>query len=160
MTSFGDFSSLLQLGVGTGIGLSLFRAPVDLRVARIARTIEAELVALRGAVPPFARSKRRALHDLNLTFRVVRQRLERQLKPFMVAAVIGALVNLWALVEATVRSNRPISPREADALIFLSVGWFVLEIVALEVLARIMLRATTRELASLRAKRAPEAQSA
>jgi len=158
MASFGDFSSLLQLGVGTGVGLSLFRAPVDLRVARISRTIEAELVALRGVTMPFAQRKRRDMLDLKLRFVTVREALDRSLMPFMIAAVIGAFLNLLALIAATMDTGRALTPCQADALIFLSVGWFLMVVVALEVLARLKLQSINRDLRTLRQKRATSIQ--
>ena len=68
MPTYGDFSSLLQLGVGTGIGLSLFRAPVDIRTANLERVLNGEILALRNAANDFARLKRRELMSLRLQF--------------------------------------------------------------------------------------------
>lgn len=155
MTSFGDFSSLLQLGVGTGIGLSLFRAPVDLRVARITRSIETELVALSGVPTPFAQGKKRDMLDLKLRFAAETDALDGRMLPFMIAAVIGALLNLAVLVAATLDADRVLRPDQVEWLLFITVGWFLLEILALEAIARSNLRDAQRDLQAIRKRRAP-----
>lgn len=108
MASYGDFSSLLQLGVGVGIGLSLFRAPVDLRVAQLDRTISGELSALKGSTEAFGRTKRRDLSDLRFRFTLSRTELQRSQIPYMVAAVISAVANLVCLIIATVDKDKQV----------------------------------------------------
>ena len=158
MAVLGAFSSLLQLGVGTGIGLSVFRAPVDLRVRRISRTIEGEVVALKGVATPFARTKRRDMLDLRFQFVTVREELDNRLRPFMIAAVIGAFLNLLALIAATTDADRVVSSFQAGELIFLSVGWFLIVLAALELLARLKLGTLVHDLQTLRQRRTPPVQ--
>lgn len=153
MASFGDFSSLLQLGVGTGIGLSLFRAPVDLRVNSISRTVENELIALEGATTPFAITKRRDVSDLKLRFLTIRDRLNQTMIPFMIAAVMGALINLIALIDATFNADVQLSSAEDIWMVFISVGWFVIELSILEIIARVRLGDLQTDLDILRRRR-------
>jgi hypothetical protein len=156
MTSYGDFSSLLQLGVGIGIGLSLFRAPVDLRVSRIDRVIESELVALRGLATPFAKAKRRDIMDLRLRFVSIKDDLNEHMLPFMIAAVFAALLNLAGLITVTLCADRGAGPTEAGVFLFISVGWFLIEIALLEGLAQWTLRKFTRDLVQVRTRKAPK----
>ena len=72
MVTYGEFSSLLQLGVGIGIGLSIFKAPIDLRTNRIGRVLDAEILALRGGASDFTKQKRRELMMLRSRFLQVR----------------------------------------------------------------------------------------
>lgn len=158
MATYGDFTSLLQLGVGIGIGISLFRAPVDLRVSRLARMIDGELTALRGSDVPFGKKKRRDMMDLRLQFITVRAKLDRWQWPFMVAAVIGAGVNLIGLVVATLDNDRPVSIFVQWMLLFVSIGWFLVLLGALEVLARVALKSVLRDFSVVQARRAPPAE--
>jgi hypothetical protein len=153
MASFGDFSSLLQLGVGTGIGLSLFRAPVDLRVNSISRTIENELIALEGATTPFAVIKRRDISDLKLRFLTIRDRLNQTMIPFMIAAVMGALINLVALIDATFNADSQLSFAATIWMVFIAVGWFLIELLVLEIIARTRLGELQTDLDLLRQSR-------
>jgi hypothetical protein len=158
MAIYGDFTSLLQLGVGIGIGISLFRAPVDLRVSRLGRMIDDEIAALRGTDVPFAQKKRRDLMDLRFRFITVRADLDRWQWPFMVAAVIGAAANLAELVVATLDKDRPVCAFDRWTLLFVSIGWFLLLLAALEVLARVALRAIQQDFSALQARRAMRAE--
>lgn len=158
MTTLGDFSSLFQLGVGTGIALSLFRAPVDFRSNRMNRVLDSELTALKNATSHFARIKRRNLLDFSLRFNSARDAIERVLLPFMVFAVMGAIANLVGLIAAALNADRCLSNAEMCLALFVTVIWFVLEIAALEVLARSRFSQLSSELDSLRAQKAPPAQ--
>ncbi|CAA2106912.1 hypothetical protein MBUL_03902 [Methylobacterium bullatum] len=160
MATYGDFSSLLQLGVGIGIGLSLFRAPVDLRVSKLTRTMDNELTALRGASMPFAKVKWRDVQQLRYRFAQVRLTLERQQLRFMVIALALALLNLVALVEATLDKDRPACGVELYGLLFVAIGGFVALLSVLEVLARYHLGPIQRELQLIQARRAPPAGAA
>src|SRR5687767_12270602 len=109
MVTYGDFSSLLQLGVGLGIGLSVFRAPVDLRVSRITRIIDAEIAALSGTQTDVGRRKRIAFMDLRLSFATKSRGLENLQVPFMFTAVAAAALNLCGLIYATLSADSEVS---------------------------------------------------
>lgn len=155
MATYGDFSSLLQLGVGIGIGLSLFRAPVDLRVAYLGRTIDSEIAMLRSPLP-FAKRKRRDLQDLKLRFLTVSGNLERRQLPFMVIAVGLSVANLAALIWAAVDKDRCVSGPELWMLLAISVGGYILLIAALEILARLSLSKIMKDHKQIQLTRAPQ----
>jgi hypothetical protein len=150
MATLGEFSSLLQLGFGIGIGLSLFRAPVDLRTAKLAREIDGDLAAIRGVASEVARTKRRGLMTLKLRFANTRRELDSKQIPFMIAALLGALANLAGLIAASSDAQRTLSSGQQAGLIFLSSGYFLLLALCLEVLARWYLTALFEELKRVR----------
>lgn len=155
MTTFGNFSSLLQLGVGIGIGLSLFRAPVDLRVSKLDRAIEAELAALRGVTLAFATLKRRDLLDLKLHFRSTKENLEVDMLPFMALAVIGSALNLVGLVFASIYPAYVLNNYELYAIIFVSIVLFALDMVFLEAIAQFTINPIKKKLLEIRLRKAP-----
>ena len=157
MATYGDFSSLLQLGVGVGIGLSLFRAPVDLRVAKLMRILGGEITALRGSETQFGIRKRRDMQDLEFGFTTVRLSLERRQLPFMICALFLAALNLAGLMAATLDKDRAACGFELYGLLFVTVGGFLLLLVAMEIMARLYLSDVTKELRELQARRAPPA---
>lgn len=157
MATYGDFSSLLQLGVGVGIGLSLFRAPVDLRVAKLSRTLSGEITALQGSQTQFGKRKRRDMRDLELAFVTIRLSLERRQVPFMVCALLLAALNLSGLIVATIDKDRTACGYELCGLLLVTVGGFLLLLGAMEIMARAHLSGVTKELRELQARRAPSA---
>ena len=156
MATYGDFSSLLQLGVGIGIGISLFRAPVDLRVSRLERIIDGEIAVLRGTDVPFGQKKRRDMMDLRFQFMTVRAKLDRWQWPFMAAAVIGALANLAGLIVATLDKDGVVCDFGQWTLLFVSIGWYFILLLALEILARVTLRSVRRDFSAIQTRRAPD----
>lgn len=158
MAIYSDFSSLLQLGVGVGIGLSLFRAPVDLRLAWISKTLDSEILAMHGSNSPFARTKRRDMQDLRLSLLSKKDSLNRNLVPFMFAAIVAAALNLAGLIAVSLWGERVASTGEIALFFLISVGWYLVELLALEALARYQLQSLTLNLAALRAKKAPPIQ--
>lgn len=149
----GDFSSLLQFGAGLGIGLSLFRAPVDLRVSRIMRTLDGELTALQGIRSAFARTKRRDMMDLKLRFTATRQDLEAAQIPYMIAAIIGAICNITCLIYVALNSGEQATTLAMAIFLFLSIGFFIIIILLLEILARLKLSGILTSLTELRQRR-------
>ena len=154
MPTYGDFSSLLQLGVGTGIGLSLFRAPVDIRTANLERVLNGEILALRNAANDFARLKRRELMSLRLQFIGTKERVEALQQPFMWLAVAGALANLLLLIRVSLNASAAPSDQMQWLLVFASTVYFALVMAGLEVLARIHLRPLSRRLYAIQMSKA------
>lgn len=157
MATYGDFSSLLQLGVGIGIGLSLFRAPVDLRASKLMRAMDNELTVLRNPNNPFARTKWRDVRQLRYRFGQVRDILDRIQLPFMWAALALAVLNLAALVVATVDKERIACGAELYGLLFVTIGGFFIVLAALEGLARWHFGQISTELKEIQSRRAPSA---
>lgn len=155
MATYGDFSSLLQLGVGIGIGLSLFRAPVDLRTSKLMRTMDNELTVLRNPNNQFAKMKWRDVRELRYRFGQVRDDLDKVQLPFMWAAIVLAILNLAALVVATVDKERAADGLELYGLLFIAVGGFFIILAALEGMARWYLNPIRAELRKIQSRRAP-----
>jgi hypothetical protein len=77
MATMGEFSSLLQLGFGIGIGLSYFRAPVELRSASLGKAVDDEITVIAGVNTAKAQEKRGELSSLKLAFNDEMERLEK-----------------------------------------------------------------------------------
>lgn len=149
MCMYGDFTSLLQLGVGIGIGLSLFRAPVDFRTARITKSLDNELSVLRGTASTFANRKRRELLDLKFEFAEAQRSLESAIVPAMYFALFGALLNLSALVGASLHAKTPLIGWNVIELLFISVAYYFLILAFLEGTARNILSRLQNRLQSI-----------
>ena len=150
MATLGEFGSLLQLGAGIGIGLSVFRAPVDLRVASIAKVIDNELDVIRGLDTERANQIRGRLASLKLKFSDEREWLDTFQKPFMVVTVILAITNWLGLIAASFYAQRDLSEFEQWALVCVSVGAYVAIVVILEGVARWRLGFVSREISAVR----------
>ena len=136
MSAYGEFASLFQLGVGVGIGLSLFRAPVAVRISAISRKLNGELTTLKGVKTDFGKQKRRDLMALKLQFIKKNVTLDRQQFPFMILAVFGAVLNLCFLIKATLNPLSNVSETMIYVLLGISVIYFLVLIILLELLAR------------------------
>src|ERR1043166_198282 len=117
MATIGEFSSLLQLGVGIGIGLSVFPAPVDLRVNRLSSALEDELRGLAGIQSDVGKQRLGALAAIKVELGRRRAPIEHWLSIFLKATVIGAVLNLAALVIASIDAQRALDPAEQWGLI-------------------------------------------
>jgi hypothetical protein len=150
VATLGEFSSLLQLGFGIGIGLSYFRAPVELRASTLRQAIDGELLIVRGVATPKAQQKSADLASLKLAFSDVREQLEKLQLPFMIAAIAGAITNWVFLILASLYASRALVRWEKLGLLFISVGYFVLLLVALELIAQYRFRTVRLRLAAIR----------
>ena len=97
MATLGEYGSLLQLGFGIGIGLSIFRAPMDLLSISFEKDLRAELDVFEGVQTTKAKTNKSDLGDLSLEFAQTAEALNSFHLPFMIAAIAGALVN-WGLL--------------------------------------------------------------
>jgi hypothetical protein len=152
MATLGEFASLVQLGFGIGVGLSLFRAPMDLRVRSIGRAIDAQLRVLSGVRTAAARERKAKLSTLKLAFADQRRRLDKLNLPFMAATLFCAALNLAALVWASLDATHVVTGLERNALLFISVGAYVLVLLVLEAVARFYFREVDADLQSLNAR--------
>lgn len=147
-----EFGSLLQLGFGIGIGLSLFRAPMDLRASALVAGMADAQKLLAKAQTPEAAAKRNSLLDLRVRFHQERRKLDAWNKPIMIALLGGAVTNLIALIWASVRAQDQVGLSWQAVLIFVSVGYYVLALALLEILARQHLAGVTAALKQIRGR--------
>src|SRR5260221_8844759 len=98
MSNLGEFSSLLQLGVGFGVGLSFFRAPMNLLLKKMEHDLAKEMDVLDAVQTPPAKRAKAELSGLQMDISKTPVTLNRLNLPFMIAAIIGAAVNWVALI--------------------------------------------------------------
>jgi hypothetical protein len=139
MATLGDFGSLLQLGFGIGIGLSLFRAPFVLRTRRLTSALRDHGKIVAGVATTEAKERQGTLASLSLELSDAISRLEKWYLPFLVSALFGAAVNLVLLVWASISSGTTIDQAAMAWLIFAAVGYYALVLLILEVIARLVL---------------------
>ncbi|MHC2536161.1 hypothetical protein [Bradyrhizobium diazoefficiens] len=126
MANLGEFGSLLQLGVGIGIGLSVFRAPFEILSRKFDSDLKSEFNVLASIATAHAAERRAVLSDLALEFDRTSKALERFHLPFMIASILGAGVNWYYLAEGAWNAACPLSPLAAAWLTFMSGPFFLL----------------------------------
>ena len=145
MATLGEYSSLLQLGFGIGIGLSIFRAPMDLMSKAFEKDLNAELDVISEIQTPRAVSMRGRLSDVKLEFAQTSKTLNRFHFPFMIASIICAAVNWSLLAKASSHAGYLLTDGE-EWLVWLVSGPVFL------ILAVILAAFTWRDLKPLRNK--------
>lgn len=153
MATLGEFGSLLQLGFGVGVGLSFFRAPMDLRAKALSKAIESQFAVVSGVKSQRARERSGKLASVKLEFTQKRRQLELLNLPFMIATVAFALLNLAALIWASLDAGRSLTGHERSALLFISVGSYTFVFLALEIVAQWLFWGVRRELRALNGRK-------
>lgn len=120
MATLGEYGSLLQLGFGIGIGLSVFRAPMDLIAAKLKSDLDAEFGVLENVSTSQAAIRRGKLFDLQIKFANTSLRLESFHLPFMIASILIALVNWVLLACGSSLAQTALSLKYEVLLIFVS----------------------------------------
>jgi hypothetical protein len=145
-----DFASLLQLGVGIGLGLSVFRAPLDLRTRAIEAGIEQEWLILDRLETPRAQSLRGEIATLKLNYNQAKTRIERMQYPLLILTILGAMANWLGLAYAAIRPSLVVSTVGEYAILALTIFYFVVILIALELIARFQLGQIQARLTTLR----------
>lgn len=109
MADLGEYGSLLQLGVGIGIGLSIFKAPMEWLEAKLEHDLASEFDVVKNAETDTARKARADLADLRVDLANADRQLNRFNVPFLIAAILGAGVNWGLLVLASTSAGYPLS---------------------------------------------------
>lgn len=150
MPAFADFASLAQLGAGVGLGLSVFRAPIESRLIPIRSILRAEIDALETTVTDFGRTKKRSLLDLEL--KLIRTQPELLLfqKFLLWWAAFGALASTNILAYAAVYSKHEASSFDCAVLLLLTVGWSLVIFAIAEAVAWRYLHPIARQLDAIR----------
>ena len=149
MATLGEFGSLLQLGFGVGVGLSLFRAPMDLRANSLARAIDSQFEVVKGVRTEKAQDRSGRLASLKLKFVEQRRDLDRLNLPFMAVTVALAFLNLGALIWASLDASHSLTPLQRNGLLFIAVGSYLIVFVLLEIVARWLFRDVSAQLRAL-----------
>jgi hypothetical protein len=152
MPTLGEFSSLLQLGVGFGVGLSFFRAPITLILGRLQSDLTNEMNVLQDNRSPGAGRSRAALSDIKVDTAEATKTLDKFSLPFLIASLIGAGVNWSALIWASFCAERPLNSTEEWILTFVAVGWFLLIGIIISTASAIYLLPLVRRLAAVRVR--------
>lgn len=149
-TMLGEYSSLLQLGFGIGIGLSVFRAPMDLMSKKLKSNLDSELGVYEKIETPRAAMQRASLSDLLIEFRQVALQLDKIHLPFMIASISFAVVN-WALLAlAAYYSHYELSDTQEWLLLIVSGPIFFLISIVLAVCTVCILKPVRERLDNLR----------
>jgi hypothetical protein len=152
MANLGEFSSLLQLGVGFGIGLSFFRAPMTLLLDRLNEDLRAEMNVFDRLQTPKANSAKGDLASLQLDIAENAEKLNSLSLPFMIAALFGAAVNWGALIYAALYAQQVLTSTEELLLIGISVVWFLAIGIAVAGAALYFLLPIRRRLSAIRSQ--------
>lgn len=94
MATLGEYSSLLQLGVGVGIGLSLFREPIEIRTHLLRRELDVQLKILAKSQTDFGKQKYLSMVQIQILFDDCVRNLENLQRPIMAALLINSLINV------------------------------------------------------------------
>jgi hypothetical protein len=152
MSNLGEFGSLLQLGVGFGIGLSLFRAPMTLLVRKLDEDIAKEMDVLSTVQSLDAKRVKADLSDLKMDIATNTDTLNWLTLPFMIAALVGAAVNWLVLIYASFFAQNTLTSAEEWLLVLVSVGWFLLIGCAVGLAALLLLLPLSKRLHAIRAR--------
>lgn len=149
MATLNEFSSLLQLGVGIGIGLSLFRAPIDLRVTSLTAILENETRILQTVQTTAAKARLADFASAAVELAGEHGNLESDLRWFLGATLLGAVANWAALIWASLDATHTLNFGETILLLTISVFYYAAILGALEILARRRLRVLTSKIQEL-----------
>lgn len=153
MATLGEFGSLLQLGFGIGVGLSVFRAPMERRARSLEGAIEAQLGVVKGVRTAKAQDRTGKLASLKLSFVAQRRKLNRFNLPLLWTTVGFAILNLGALIWASLDAAHRLTASERNILLFVAVGSYALLLASLECIAAWLFRNVSADLKSLSSKK-------
>ncbi|MGO3927391.1 hypothetical protein NP284_03675 [Rhodopseudomonas pseudopalustris] len=98
---------------------------MTLMLSKIKSGLVHESEVLHGNQSPEAGRARAALSDFQMELNDAAKSLNDLNMPFMIASLIGAVVNWFALIWASFSAQRPLTSTEEWLLTGLSVGWFL-----------------------------------
>jgi len=120
MATLGEFGSLLQLGFGIGIGLSVFRAPTDLLAKRLADDLAAEMAVFQGINTEHSIQLTTSLSDLHIRLSNAAKKLESSYVVILIPAIAVAMINWVLLALASTNAGYILSIAEERLLIIVS----------------------------------------
>lgn len=150
MATLGEYGSLLQLGFGIGIGLSVFRAPMELLSVKLKSDLDAEFAVLEKVISTRAGEQRGKLSDLQLQFSQTASWLDRMHLPFMIASIIAAIVNWIFLAIGSSSASYQLNALQEWGLFLVAGPIYLLISIVLAALTFAVLRPIRARLDSLR----------
>jgi hypothetical protein len=120
MATLGEYGSLLQLGFGIGIGLSVFKAPTDLLLKRLANDLTAELAVFQRTNTDRANQVTASLSDLHIRLSEAIKKLESSYPVFLIPALAVAMINWVLLAIASTNAAYVLSAAQESLLIIVS----------------------------------------
>jgi hypothetical protein len=152
MATLGEYGSLLQLGFGIGVGLSIFRAPMDLLSRSFEKDLDAEMNVLEGVQSPKAQAIRSALSDLKLEFAQTSRALDSFHLPFMIATILGAIVNWGLLAKASNDASHVLTTNEQQFVCFIAGPYFLMIALILAAFTVLRLKPLKNQLSAIRSR--------
>lgn len=126
MPQFADFSSFFEVGIGLGVGLSLFRIPIDNRKFALIRRVDNELRLFSHQGTQVAVERFERAGELSILLDAAVLRLEKQVKDFPIISLIGSLLNAMMLFRVAMSSSQYVTAADIWLFAFVSIGWYVL----------------------------------
>ncbi|QYO77192.1 hypothetical protein [Devosia salina] len=149
MSNLAAFASLLQLGFGIGIGLSVFRSPLTLRATSLGKRLDAELSIIKDSHSTKANELRGKLSSAKLLYHDAMREMERSYVPLMGAVLIGALANMSGLILASLYPDVVVNESLSGVLLFISTGYYLFVALVIEIYTRYRMRAVYSALAGI-----------
>lgn len=126
MALFGDFSSLFEVGLGIGIGLSLFRIPIDNRKSHLVNRVENELKLFSTPKNDEATARYERAASLALELDAAIMELEKRVKHFPVVALVGALMNAVMIFVVAFNAGKSADIGHIWFFGFVAFGWYLI----------------------------------
>jgi hypothetical protein len=152
MATLGEYGSLLQLGFGIGIGLSVFRAPMDLMSKAFERELNAEIDVFDDIQTIPAREKKTRLSNIKFDFSETSRALNIFHLPFMIASIAGAVVNWALLAKASSEAGYELAGWQEWAVFLLAGPFFLFIAIVLAGFTYRKLRPLRKDLNAIRAE--------
>ena len=149
MSTMGDYGSLLQLGFGIGIGLSLFQAPIELRYSRLSTSIAQQLEITSRIQTPKGRAMHNELSSINLSLLGEYKLVKQFEKPVLFVVIILALSNWASLIYVSLHASDPVSRSNSWLFLSISVFGFSALAIVIEIFVRIRLFGIQKRLQDL-----------
>ena len=149
MSVMSDYDSLLQLGFGIGAGLSVFRAPLELRYSHLSTSIDTQLAATRNITTSKAIDMCQKLSDLRINLAGEYKFVRRWQRPFLYSCIMGSIINLITLIVASMYASQNVTHLGRTLFLIESVLYYLLTWLIIESFVRWRLRSITRSFRSV-----------
>lgn len=152
MSIISDFTSLFEIGVGLGVGLSLFRMPVDNRKTHLIRRIEEGIELFKHGHTTYAKKRYEEFSEISIRLHIDIISMEQGIKHHPIVMLIGALMNFTFLVISAFDPNFLVSIELGWFFVFIAIGWYGVAAVTLLYMVNHHLGPVARDLIALETK--------